>query len=161
MSVQLPPQPFSMAIDVLIWKGILHGFARYSTNDVADDLQNALICAEMLIASLGHHFAFAPRDFSTAYPPLLGQLSSEQQISQSAGLSAMHGGASDADEGVEVERNGRRARGSVVDSLKRVADVRDVKRRVDENADFVNEFALGRWCLVWCRCLRLTPPEID
>ena len=57
-----------MAIGMAVHFGIIHGttnpFSSYTPHDVAKGSQDFLICIEMFIAAIAHHFAFHYRDFT-------------------------------------------------------------------------------------------------
>ena len=58
-----------MLIGLLVHFGVIHAtenpFSQYTNHDVANGVQDFLICFEMFIASIAHHFAFHYRDFSS------------------------------------------------------------------------------------------------
>ena len=47
-------------------------WSTYDTDDVAEGLQNFLICIEMFFAALGHAHAFPPRDYMDPSRPPAG-----------------------------------------------------------------------------------------
>lgn len=53
-----------MAVHFKIIKGTTNPFSSYTPHDVAEGSQDFLICVEMFIAAMAHHFAFHYRDFT-------------------------------------------------------------------------------------------------
>jgi hypothetical protein len=47
-------------------------FTTYTATDVAEGLQNFLICIEMFLAALAHTYAFPPRDYMDPNIPTKG-----------------------------------------------------------------------------------------
>lgn len=47
-------------------------FTTYTATDVAEGLQNFLICVEMFVAALAHTYAFPPRDYMDPNIPTKG-----------------------------------------------------------------------------------------
>ena len=54
-----------MAVHFKIIKGTTNPFSSYTPHDVAQGSQDFLICVEMFIAAIAHHFVFHYRDFTT------------------------------------------------------------------------------------------------
>ena len=52
------------AVHFKIIKGTVNPFSVYTPDEVATGIQDFLICVEMFIAAIAHHFAFHYRDFS-------------------------------------------------------------------------------------------------
>ena len=56
----------SVVIDVLVFVGFIHDdmmSSVWSASEIADSLQDFIICIEMLFFAVAHHYAFNPADF--------------------------------------------------------------------------------------------------
>lgn len=86
--IAAPPPPHSQFVCIkaivffAFWQGVLisiltrlgivspaASWNTYTDRDVANGLQDALICVEMLVAAIAHAFVFPPRDYYTDDPP--------------------------------------------------------------------------------------------
>ena len=70
-------------LNVLAAAGALPGgeqFTTYTSEDVAEGLQDFLICIEMFLAALAHAYAFPPRDYMDPNVPTKGFLTNVRHM---------------------------------------------------------------------------------